>query len=292
MKQIIDTTRSLLNSKSSLAIFAGLYALLLAALYGFIATREAKVWQVLLTLLFVAVVPVIFFLLQATIINSARDARIDWPKALRGSCKLALLALPLILIGWGIAYLLNRWQAHFPAPHPAPLKAVLAPAPGAPVATPPTHWPTVWFATARAVIFVVVLPLLMIHLWVDLGRQNLIAFLRTGPRPVLKTLGQTSARAFSAQSVLTYALGLILFALIPYVLLFMHVPLAGNKREFAVFMLRLILVFAFTLFGWVVMLSAFAQASNDPILASPAPTTAAADPKPSIVAGDGEVSVV
>lgn len=268
MKQIIDTTRSLLKNKSSLAIFAGLYALLLAALYGFIATREAKVWQVLLTLIFVAIVPVIFFLLQAAIINSARDARIDWSKALRDSCKLALLALPLILIGWGIAYLLSRWQAHFPTPHLAPLKA---PAAGQPIATPPTHWPTVWFATARALIFLIALPLLLIHLWVDLGKQNLITFVRTGARPVLKSLGRTCSRAFAPQSVLIYAAGLIVFALLPYVLLFMHVPLAGNKREFALFILRLVLVFGFTLSGWVVMLSTFARASNDPVLASPAP---------------------
>src|SRR6266436_2727323 len=139
MKQIIETTRTLLKDRGSLAIFAGLYALLLAALYGFIATREAKVWQVLLTLLFAASAPVIFFLLQAAIINSAREARIDWYAALRDSCKLALLALPVILIGWGIVYLLNRWQAHFPAPHLAPLPPVSAAAPAKPVVTPPTH---------------------------------------------------------------------------------------------------------------------------------------------------------
>src|SRR3984893_10335045 len=149
MKQIIETTRSLLKNRSSLAIFAGLYALLLAALYGFIATREARVWQVLLTLLFAASAPVVFFLLQAAIINSARQGRIDWYGTLRDSCKLALLALPLILLALGIVYLLNRWQSHFPAPHLAPRPPVNAAA-GKAVATPPTHWPTVLFATARA----------------------------------------------------------------------------------------------------------------------------------------------
>ncbi|HXM36131.1 MAG TPA: hypothetical protein VN920_13145, partial [Pyrinomonadaceae bacterium] len=130
LSSILESTRSLLKHRSSLAIFAGLYALLLAVLYGFIATREAKVWQVLLTLLFGASAPVIFFLLQATIINSARHGRIEWYVALRDSCKLALLALPLILIGVGIAYLLNRWQAHFPPPHLAPVPLVSASAPG------------------------------------------------------------------------------------------------------------------------------------------------------------------
>jgi hypothetical protein len=271
MKQIIETTRSVLKNRGSLAIFAGLYALLLAALYGFIAIREAKVWQVLLTLLFIASAPVIFFLLQATIINSAREGRIDWSAALRDSCKLALLAVPLILIGVGIAYLLNRWQAHFPAPHPAPLPPVPASAPVPPVATPATHWPTVLFATARALIFFVGLPLALIQLWLDVGKQNLLAFVRTGPRGVLKNLGQILSRAFATESVLIYALGLIVFALIPYTLLFVHVPLGGTKREFALFTLRLVLVFVFTLFGWVLMLSTFAGTSLGPAVPTPGP---------------------
>jgi len=276
MKQIIETIRSLLKSPGALAIFAGLYALLLAALYGFIATKEAKVWQILLTLVFVACAPVIFFLLQAVVIRNVRETHIDWPAALRDSCKLALLTLPLVLIGWGIAYLLNRWQMHYPTPHLAlapPL--VSAAAAGAkPVATlpiPPTHWPTVLFATARTLIFVIGLPLAMIHLWVDLGRQDLLAFVRTGPKAVLKSLGQTLARAFALESILIYSLGLIVFGLIPYVLLFTRVTMGGTWREVAVFSARLALVFVFTLFGWVLMLSTFAKVDSNPPPPSPAP---------------------
>ena len=290
MKQIIDTTRSLLKNRSSLAIFAGLYALLLATLYGFIATREAKLWQVLLTLLFVACAPAVFFLLQATIINSARHGRIEWYRALSDSCKLALLALPLIFVGFGIAYLLNRWQAHFPAPRIATAPPLSASAPAKQIATPPTHWPTVIFATARALIFVIALPLAMVQLWVDVGKQNLLAFVRSGPRAVLKSLGQTLARAFAPQSVLTYSLGLIVFALIPYVLLFVRVPLGGTWREIAVFSARLALVFVFTLFGWVLTLSTFAKASDSPPLPGPAPVAEDPKPKPSITTDDRELS--
>ena len=275
LSSILDSSRLLLKNRSALAIFAGLYALLLATLYGFIATREAKVWQVLLTLLFVACAPAIFFLLQAAIINSARHGRIEWYGALRDSCKLALLALPLILIGWGIAYLLNRWQAHFPAPHLALSPLVTASGPGKPIATPTTHWPTVWFATARALIFGIALPLAMIQLWVDVGKQNLLTFVRSGPRTVLKSLGQTLSRAFAPQSVLIYSLGLIVFALIPYVLLFVRVTMGGTWREIAVFSARLALVFLFTLFGWVLTLSTFAKASDGLLVPGPAPVEGA-----------------
>lgn len=271
MKQIIETTRSLLKNKSSLAIFTGLYALLLAALYGFIGTREAKVWQILLTLVFAACAPAIFFLWQAAIINNARTGKIEWSLAFRDSCKLALIALPLIVVGFGLAYLLHRWQAHFPAPR------VPAFVPKPPPPPPPTHWPSVLFATVRALVFGIVLPLTMIQLWVDLGKQNLLTFLRSGVRVVLRSLGQSFARAFATQSLLIWCLGLLLFALIPYALLFVHVPLNGTKREIGFFSARLVFVFVFTLFGWVITLSTFAKHRAGEALPSPplpAPLTA------------------
>jgi hypothetical protein len=249
---ILQTIRELISNRGSLAIFAGLYALLLAALYGFIATREATIWQVLLTLLFVASAPVLFFVLQATIIDRARADRIEWYRALRDSCKLALLALPVILIGLGVFWLLNRWQAHFPAPH------MSVTATGAPQ-RPPTHWPTILFATSRVLIFWIVLPLALIHLWVEVASTDLIAFVRSGARAMLKRLGHIFSQAFAPQSLLVYSLGLIVFALIPYVLLFVRMPLKGTKSEIGVFTVRLALVFVFTFLGWVITLSTFAR---------------------------------
>jgi hypothetical protein len=160
LKSIFATLRALVSHPATLAIFAGLYALLLADLYGFIATKEAKVWQVLLTLIFIAGAPVLFFLFQAVIINSARAARIDWYRALRDSCKLAVLALPLILLGCGIAYLLGRWQAQS-----LPLPAVIRLKPGQSVPGDPDSLAHGLFATARTLIYVIALPLLIINLW-------------------------------------------------------------------------------------------------------------------------------
>ena len=176
MRSMWQTTRSLFSQRASLAIFAGLYVLLLAVLYGFIAIREATVWQVLLTLLFVALAPVIFFLLQAAIIDHARTGHIDWPQALRDSTKLALVAVPVILLGLGIMWLLNRWQRHFPAPYFNPV--IFDPAGNQGRAIPPLHWPTVLFASSRALIFGVFLPLVLIHLWVAVAGQSLLAFVR------------------------------------------------------------------------------------------------------------------
>ena len=268
IKSTLNTARSLLQSWHALAIFAGLYALLLATLYGFIATREATIGQVLLTLLFAASAPVVFFLLQATTINRARRGRIEWYRGLRDSCKLALLALPVILAAVAISSLLNRWQAHFPAPpanqlsvqlpggYPAPLQPVAA-------ATPkPMHWPTFLFGTLRCLLFGIALPLTMIQLWVEMGQRDLLKLVRGGARSILSKLAGVMSRAFAPQSVLTYSLGLFVFAVLPYVLLFVHTPLKGARSEIGIFTTRLALVFVFTLLGWVTTLSTFAKSSE------------------------------
>ena len=285
IRSLLQATRALFGDRGSLAIFTGLYALLLAALYGFIATREATVWQVLLTLLFVATAPVVFFLLQAAIINRARVGRIEWPRVLRDSTRLALLTLPAILIGLGIMWLLNRWQAHFPAPHVNPAPLLSTPA------VQPLHWPTVLFATLRALIFGVALPLALIQFWVEITGQNLIAFVRGG-RAFITRLGQILARAFTPQSVLIYVLGLTIFGLIPYVLLFVHIPAKGAWSEIAIFTVRLVVVFILILLGWVVTLNAFARRVEGPAAASPALTEGEPNPKRSVTTDEREMSAV
>ena len=60
-KTWIDTTKALLTNVRALAIFAALYALLLGTLYWFIATREATVWQVAITLFGLVLIPAEFF---------------------------------------------------------------------------------------------------------------------------------------------------------------------------------------------------------------------------------------
>ena len=49
IKHFLENARATLTNLRALAIFAGLYALLLVTFYIFIATREATVWQVLMT---------------------------------------------------------------------------------------------------------------------------------------------------------------------------------------------------------------------------------------------------
>ena len=252
-KTFLETTKGLAGNPRALAILAALYALLLATLYWFIATREATVWQVMITLVGLVVIPAEFFILQAAILDQARNQRFRWRAILIDACKLFVVTIPILIIAYVLWYLLNKWQLHYPAPKVAFTFPPATPKPQ------PLHWPTLLFATLRCLLFGIALPLATIHKWIEVTGNDLKTLFAGGAKGILKRIGRGCARAFSSNSVLTYALGLIVFVLIPYALLFIPIKITGNKTEFAFFILRLVLVFAFTLIGWVVTLQALAR---------------------------------
>jgi len=267
LKTFLKTSRGLLTSPRALAILAVLYAALLATLYGFISIREATVWQVVLTMLFLALIPIEFFVLQAAILQQARAEKFEWKQIGIDAIKLAVVSIPFILLGWLLYYLLNKWQLRFPAPEPL---LTTFPDPKAAPVTRPVHWPTVLFATLRLVLLGIALPLATIHLWIEVAGRDLRSSFGSGAG--LKRIGNALARGLSFDSVLTYALGLIIFVLLPYAVLFVPIQPKGNKTDFTVFVLRMVLVFVFTLIGWVVTLSALARSNNEAAAAVPVNT--------------------
>ncbi len=247
--------KGLLTNARALAILAVLYALLLATLYGFIATRVATVWQVTITFVFLVLIPVEFFVLQAAILQHARAQKFHWGQILRDAIKFAVVTIPIVLLGFGIAYLLNKWQAHYPPP-----LGPVAISPRDGVAAPqPLHWATVLFATARLLLLGVVLPLATIHLWIEAAARD-----EHGGKSVLMRIANAFARAFAFDSVFTYALGLVIFVLAPYAILFLGKPPKGNKTDFAVFIARLLFAFLFTLIGWIATLTTLAKIESSP----------------------------
>jgi hypothetical protein len=258
LKTWVETTRGLLRNPRALAIFAGLYAVLLATLYGFVATREATVWQVVVTLLFLVLIPAEFFILQSAIVTHARDSKFHWGRILSNSVKLAVVAIPIMLLGYVLFVLLNKWQVRYP--HPAP--TVTFPIPPGPPKAGPLHWPTLLFATVRCLLFGVALPLATIHLWIEVAAHDLRVLVAGGAKPIVKRIGNVFARAFASDSVLTYAVGLIVFAVIPYAVLFVPIPVKGTKTDFAAFIARLVLAFVFTLVGWIATLDALGKTSD------------------------------
>ena len=266
IRQFLETIRTTLTNPRALAIFAALYAVLLASLYYFIWIREATLWQVTVTLVLLALVPLEFFVLQSAILNHAREQKFRWAQILRDAIKLAVVSIPILLLAWALWALLNKWQLRFPAPQPPITFPATAPR------VQPMHWPSLLFATVRCLLFGVALPLAAIHLWIEVAGRNVRDLVGGGGQAVLKRIGNVFARAFAAESIFTYALGLIFFAAIPYALLSIHFKVKGAKTDFAIFIGQLLLAFLFALIGWIVTLTALTRESTVSSVATSAKT--------------------
>jgi hypothetical protein len=80
--------------------------------------------------------------------------------------------------------------------------------------------------------------------------------------------------------VLVYLVGLFLFGLMPYFVLFTRTGLTNGWAELSVFGLRLALVFALTLVGWVVTLGALARVTPPETGTPVVPESATPEPAP------------
>jgi hypothetical protein len=250
-----------------------LYALLLVSFYFFISTREATVWQVFVTYTLLFLVPALFFVFQAAILDFARQHKFAVKQVLLSALKLFLVTIPVLLIGAFVWWLMNKLQARYHAP-PAPL--VFAPTPPKPQ---PVHWPTMLITTLRFVLFGVAFPLATIHLWIEASVCDVRASFAGGAKKIFGTIGGALVRAFSSEAVFVYGLGLILFVLGPYLALFVPFHPKGTKTDFAVFILRLLLAFIFAFVGWVVTVTTLVRANptTEPVEVK-APATVAESP--------------
>jgi hypothetical protein len=257
LKLWLSSIATTFANPGALLVFAIIYAFLLVASYIFISIREATIWQVLVTYALMILIPIGFFTLQASIIDRELDQRFRWHVILIDALKFLAVAIPVLLFAWLLYYLLNKISARYPAPivvAPPVNKPLQAPLP-----KPPLHWPSLIFSTLRFVLFGAVIPLATIHLWIAVAGGGLRTVVGDGLKSFFRRIALALARTFSSDSVAIYGLGLIIFFVLPYVILVPVFTLGGNKTEFAVFGLRLLLAFLFSLIGWVSTLTALAR---------------------------------
>ena len=260
LKLWFGTIATTLANLGALLVFAIIYAVLLVASYLFISIREATIWQVLITYALMILIPIGFFTLQSSIINRALDQKFRWRVILIDALKFLAVTIPVLLVVWLLYYLLNKISARYPAPVVKVLPAnVAAPPTTQTPPTPPLHWPSLFFTTLRFVLLGVAFPLATIHLWIAVAGGEFRTLFSDGAKSFFKRIGSALARAFSSHSVLIYGLGLIIFLVLPYITLIPTFTVSGNKTEFAVFGLRLLLAFLFSLIGWASTLTALAR---------------------------------
>lgn len=240
-----------------------LYSALIAALYFFIATREASVWQVLLTFLLAVLVPVLFFTIQAIgtrHVERDAGARELFGWAARNFWKLLVVTVPVLLLAWLVAYLFGKFQvdataAVTEAGRTVGAEAEAARPAAARAAADVFSWKEVILSTLRFLTLYLILPLVAIHLWIEAARGGLGGAFRN--------IKNVLARALRPGSVLVYFLGLLLFGVIPYLLITVNFYVGGTWREIIVLGVRLALAALFILFGWLITLGALSILSRE-----------------------------
>src|SRR6266700_3089325 len=100
LKLWFDTIKTTLTNIRALVVFAIIYAILLATFFRFIWIREATVWQVLFTYVFMILIPMEFFIFQAAIIDRVRDQKFRWRAIVIDAFKFLVATIPILLIGW------------------------------------------------------------------------------------------------------------------------------------------------------------------------------------------------
>ena len=109
--------------------------------------------------------------------------------------------------------------------------------------------------TLRYLLIAVIAPLLAIQLW--------IATSNTGLRSLMKRLGQVLTRTFAPHSVLVYAIGFLIFAVAPYLLLRKSISTERAWLEISLLTVRLAASATLMLVGWVITVGAISILGRD-----------------------------
>ena len=223
LNAIISAARALLRNRRVLLLMIAAYAGLLLAIYLFVSTREATIAQLLLTLVTVVGAPALFFVLQAVSVSYTVGPTSRG--LIKKSLRIIAVTIPVAALTLLTIYGLNKIQTH----------------------------PTIVTAV-RYLLLAVILPLLAIQLW--------IAGSSSGLRILLKNLRKVFSRTFAPQSMLVYACGFLIFAIVPYYLLQGQTSIERPWLELSLLFLRLGISALLILLGWVTTVGAISILSQ------------------------------
>src|SRR5205085_992794 len=97
----------------------------------------------------------------------------------------------------------------------------------------PLHWQDALVSSLWLLLLGIILPLTAAHLWLSAARVGLL--------PTLKKHHRVVARAFAAQSIFIYAVGLFVFGLMPYFIIYTRTPVSNGWAELILFAVRILL---------------------------------------------------
>jgi hypothetical protein len=216
---MFSAVRLLFRSPRVLLTLLVSWAGLLTATYLFASTREATIFQLLLTLVLVIAAPALFFVLQAVSVTYAGGAVMQIRRIAIDCLKLIVVSLPVIAVTVLAVRGLNKVQSHLT------------------VAT-----------TLRYLLIAVVAPMLIIQLW--------IATTDGGLRSLVKRLRGVLSKTFAPQSMFVYGCGFVIFAVVPYVLLGIGISSERPWLELSVLVVRITVSAILILLGWATTVGA------------------------------------
>ena len=224
IKAIFSALRLLFKSRRALAVIVFAYAGLIGAIYLFVSTREATIFQLILTAFVALLAPALFFLLQAVSVSYANDPT-PGVKAMKDCLKLLVVSVPVLALTFTALYGLNK-----------------------------IHTAVTAITAVRYLLAAVVAPLLVIQLWVVTSDGGLRSALKSVRRVVVKTL--------APQSMFVYAIGFLFFAVAPYVMLSKTISIERAWLEWSFLIARLLLSALLILLGWVTTVGALSIMSR------------------------------
>jgi hypothetical protein len=246
-------TRKLFQNWRALLIMLALYLVVLGSLYLFFSTREATIAQLLLTLALAILVPVLKLIIQTMAVRYSSQGRSG--RLLLGSLadfwKLAVIVLPIaIVIGLAVYFLdsIEYKSVQETVRSVAAPRRLAAPRVSTARSTP---WQAVALTSLQYLLLGLALPLAAFHLTISAARQGL--------KNAFQSMGRTLGRAFAPRSVLIYAIGFFVFAVIPYFLVMKRTPIATPWLDVLLLVARLAMAVLFSLLGWVVTVAALAS---------------------------------
>jgi len=216
---MFSASRLLFRSPRVLLMLLLIWAGLLTAVYLFASTREATIFQLLLTLVVVIVAPALFFVLQALSVTYADSPIIRTRQIALDCLKLIVVSLPVMALTLLAVHALNKLQSH----------VTLA-------------------TTLRYLLIAVVAPMLVIQLW--------IAVTNGGLRSLAKRLHRVLGQTFAPQSMFVYACGFAIFAVAPWVLLQIGISSQRPWLELSLLIVRMAVSAILILLGWVTTVGA------------------------------------
>jgi hypothetical protein len=115
----------------------------------------------------------------------------------------------------------------------------------------PLDWASVAIRAIEYLVLLVILPLTAIRLWLSAAREGL--------KVTVKNLHRIVAKSLAPDSVITYAVGFVVFAVAPYLLIVAKTPAGSAWVEGGLVGARLALAALLSIIGWVVTIGGIGE---------------------------------